>query len=487
MVEKLKQLWDPDPMTSLIVEVDFHQGQLVATTLGTQFKSETRCEIEYPIHPARFFKAFVAAHYLDNKAETERALRILEGLAPPDIHFPPVHETNIVTAFSPVLEEDIKWTGGVKIDRDTSKTAVRKVYALFRNGHLAQYVWPNLPDDLAESLASPLDYLCSKTWYLGTSDSVIAARAYAGTPTLEPNWVPHPEGTKKLRIPYEGYMDHLQHCFEHRDHIDHTTDLRVGYRKRGLVGPRTNSRREILKILKISPKLPIESTLALSSRFREILMGELGDERTPVKYLAGHDPNNSESILREDHLAIVPLIECGAYADGAIAGIALVSPKSEPSGNPQLILDTLNEIQTFLFPSEGMRVAIAISETESNTRIALESSTWDGYSRVWESATPVAVPRLGKNLTLEQVILKMCDQDGLPKPVRVETNDLSFIRGRVPPASAMRWYRRKDGKTYFHCYVRLTWDHEVQGPLGLGAGRYQGYGWFRRARSGGAS
>ena len=465
-------------MGSIVFEVDFYRSQLVANTLGSQSSRETRCEIENPLHPARVYKALAAAHYVSPSPESELALRQLEELNPPRVHFPKVSYSNTVTSYSPI-EEEITFKGHAKIN--FAKTAVPKAYGLFLGDHIAQYVWDGIPDDRVESLASELDQLCSRVWYLGTSDSLIAARVYAGLPTLVPNWIPHKDGKDKLRIPTPGYFKHLQHCYESRAHIDHTTDFRVGYRRQGVVGPRTESKREILAILRISPKLPLEALLTLSARFRAVLMGEVkdsfGDEAIPVEYLAGHTPDGG--MVKRDHLALVPLVETGQYRDGSIAGVALISPK-DVSSQP-LIQSALDKVQTFLFPFDGSRVEITVNRVDMSGNRVLEASTWDEYSTIWASVTPVAVPYLGKNLTLAQSVAKMCEQDGLP-PVTVEVSDLPFVRGHLPPASAIQHYQRKDGRKYLHCYVRLEFDHEVQGPIGLGAGKFQGYGWFRRVR-----
>jgi CRISPR-associated protein Csb2 len=204
------------------------------------------------------------------------------------------------------------------------------------------------------------------------------------------------------------------------------------------------------------------------------------DESGGVPWLvSGHAPDKSP--VKRDHLAIIPLAETGRYQDGSIAGLALVVPNREKT--PDLrqeierLEDALPQIGPFIL-GEITRITPTLVEQPMSRTLA--SSTWDGYSHKWASVTPVAVPHMGGD-SLAEDIARLCAQAGLPS-VTIDVDDRSFFLGEYPPAGLIRQYDK--GGSFRHAYVRLKFEHEVEGPIGLGAGRYQGYGWFRRYTGG---
>lgn len=157
-----------------------------------------------------------------------------------------------------------------------------------------------------------------------------------------------------------------------------------------------------------------------------------------------------------------------------------------------------------------------LTKTDSSEqRRALLSESWTAFpngSEVWASTTPVVLDRFPKTDRAKDregwlnevavIIANSCEQIKLPRPVAVEVDTTSWLRG-VPRAIAKQ--RRLRGHAGSHnvarlgdgfpaypakgtnasrpqVHVRLVFGQKVVGPISIGAGRFFGYGFCKPIR-----
>ena len=148
----------------------------------------------------------------------------------------------------------------------------------------------------------------------------------------------------------------------------------------------------------------------------------------------------------------------------------------------------------------------------SEQRRTLISESWTAFPRgshTWASATPVVLDRFPKTdrakdregwlNEVADTIANSCEQIQLPRPILVEIDTTSWLRG-VPRAIATQ--RRLRGNSGSHAvarlgdgfpaypakgtnasrpqvHVRLVFEQPVVGPVSIGAGRFFGYGFCK--------
>jgi len=72
-----------------------------------------------------------------------------------------------------------------------------------------------------------------------------------------------------------------------------------------------------------------------------------------------------------------------------------------------------------------------------------------------------------------------CERIGLPVPTRIEILGRSLFAG-APEARRFMPYPAQEGATRRVCvHVEILFDRPVEGPILLGAGRFQGLGLLR--------
>jgi CRISPR-associated protein Csb2 len=128
----------------------------------------------------------------------------------------------------------------------------------------------------------------------------------------------------------------------------------------------------------------------------------------------------------------------------------------------------------------------------ASVQSSLRSATWCRQSKVWYSATPVALdrntgdlrsrdPRRLAEATEEavEVIARACERIDLPRPKYVEILPAAPWAG-APKARHYPPYPGDAGRTQrVMTHVRVEFERPVKGPILLGAGRFVGLGLFR--------
>lgn len=250
--------------------------------------------------------------------------------------------------------------------------------------------------------------------------------------------------------------------------------------------------------------LGLQHTLDVCRMLRNAILNH-GGTSAPA-WLTGHETDGRSTKL--PHLAIVPLANVGnhlsanprernleEYADGHLMGLGLVLPADL---DPGMIGDTLGFFlsdafgepcpQTLTLGAKG--VWIVERETRSRAPKGLTPETWSRPSRFWATVTPIVLDRhpkkdRRKELSawrdeVAQMVGRSCEHIGLPRPSVVRVEKHGFLKGvpsSQPNRSGFPLMDHSDGRTQrMQTHAFLEFEHSVQGPVLLGAGRFRGYG-----------
>ncbi|QDU47879.1 type I-G CRISPR-associated protein Csb2 [Gimesia panareensis] len=266
-------------------------------------------------------------------------------------------------------------------------------------------------------------------------------------------------------------------------------------------------------------RLPLDATLQVTQALRRAIMVQCGTQPTP-EWVSGHSEDGKPSKRKDGHLAVIPLPFVGhKHADGHLLGVALALPRSiarhergECIG--PLLLDHQGQPKTVELTLGRLGVWTLSKREWSDPRFSLKPESWTANPRgatTWGSVTPVVLDRFPKSDRLKdrvswneevvETVKRACVRIGLPKPIEVDLDTTSWLRG-VPRATGKRRRLRNgidgnphtdaalgDGFPAFpakgtnasrpQIHVWLRFAQPVVGPVLIGAGRYLGYGLFK--------
>lgn len=195
------------------------------------------------------------------------------------------------------------------------------------------------------------------------------------------------------------------------------------------------------------------------------------------------------------HVAFVPLAYVGsAHADASIQGIAVVLPRTVTREERTLVQTLIAEWES----NRGEQGLLTLAAPElpewrcervlAATKWTTSRATWTRPSKLWRSATPMALDRNPGNLRsgnpavvrrVEQeagrAIAAACSYQGLPEPVRIQFGFTPFVAG-AQRADAFAARSKPTGHARVRLHVQLEFEQRVAGPLMLGANRYFGGG-----------
>jgi len=234
--------------------------------------------------------------------------------------------------------------------------------------------------------------------------------------------------------------------------------------------------------------LDLACTLALTDRWREALASHANDLSPEVQsLLTGHALDGSP--LQTAHVALLPLGFVGhLHATGHLPGLALAFPNEKvmPSDIRRDLLRAAGRVRDLKLGRLG--VWKLTPSTMARPLETLRPATWTAYAggtTQWSTVTPIAYDhhpkakdKAGYLAEVAEMIRAGCERIGLPRPREVIPTAVSAHIG-TPPAHAFPRLRRKDGSERRHSHAILVFDEPVIGPVGVGAGRYRGYGLCR--------
>ena len=342
------------------------------------------------------------------------------------------------------------------------------------------------------------------------------------------------KGAKERKAEIDGQIQGLESELSGtawRPPVRPTMGLWTGYRRadrgpaspevaRGLFDP------DILVLSQVAgPKLPVVSTLAVTKALRETIMGRAAQPLPD--WVSGHGPDGQPLRDGNGHLALVPLPFVGReHADGHLLGVALVFPQSVPRKERgrvlgKLLVDENGRPKTVQLTLGPLGVWEVQKHDWQEQRDALEPRQWTaaggararGGAMTWTSVTPVVLDRFPKanrpdpsqRLAWEdevrQIVRDACSRIGLPEPELIDVDTTSWQLGSPRAVGKRRPLRGRHGPESHadaalgdgfppyppkgtnaprpQVHVWLRFPRPVIGPVILGAGRYQGYGFCK--------
>ncbi len=263
------------------------------------------------------------------------------------------------------------------------------------------------------------------------------------------------------------------------------------------------------------PQLPASAVLAATAVLRKAVMESSG-EQPASHWVSGHQADGAVLLGESGHVAFVPLPFVGPkHGDGSLKGLAIVFPRAWGD-----LKERGRAVGPLLVGSDGRPREVALTlgalgimllhKTDWSERgWSLQSETWTAISEgatVWASATPVVLDRFPKadrtaertkwNAEVAEIVASACERIGLPKPVEVDIDSTSWLRGAPraitkrrrlrghdglhqqssPMGDGYPSYPAKGGVSRPQVHVRVRFGEPVIGPILLGAGRFLGYG-----------
>jgi len=477
----------------LAIEVEYLLGRCVATD------ATDRELAEWPPHPSRLFSALVDAlgdlTEEHERAAAEDALRWLETQRPPEIA---ASLDDQVSRRENAAGRSIKHFVPINDEVADSKNVRRTLLVEMRTRQeryfpavvpedpTVTFAWPTSEPEAAHARA--LENLAKRVPYLGHSSSVVRVTCKSDAPARAIG--PVLFGDRLLRVPGKGRLDRLVGVYAARKRdtlVQPPKGREVPYAKLGRTfvhGPHGATR----VFAWDGPRFGIEDTAWVTQRYRAAFLSFLAKSRgASGEVLSGHTPDGARTF--RPHLAFVPLANIGTtHADGSIKGLAVVIPRDADEDTLRQIDATLPLVRELKFGQRGScRLQPTTVENELDEhpdqdvpfalrfaeRYAPRVATME-----WVSVTPIALgrhPKPEKGLSEEEVLCRDIADLGLPRPVDLRLQDVSFVRGS-PPA---RQFRRGDvhaiqGRLLRHVWIRF--EEPVEGPLIVGAGRYMGFG-----------
>ena len=255
------------------------------------------------------------------------------------------------------------------------------------------------------------------------------------------------------------------------------------------------------------PVISLESTLQLVGAFRKRVHDAYPDRKSP-EWLGGHRADGKPAL--KAHVAVVPLSFVGTtHSDGHLLGLGLAFPRDVPmrtraielkriferlpSGDQVLTLN-LHQFRRLTKDAGNLEIELVREQRLSPPR-TLVAHTWTNRCRVWESVTPIVLDRFPKkdrlkereqwNAEVSAIIAKSCENIGLPQPSAVHVHYNAFVSGKGVPKAKPKGggfppMPIRDGKaSRFQIHARIEFSSFVEGPVILGAGRFNGYGFCR--------
>ena len=367
--------------------------------------------------------------------------------------------------------------------------------------------------DLTEKAHEVLDGLAARLTRLGHSSSLVSCRVVRAVP--DANLLPSLTGTNSLRHVQPGQLAELERRFaSHQGILPRALPyVDVRYTE---AQPRASTAEDkpntagdwlVFEFLHGSRAFPAIRTVEVATALRSTIL-RFADEPIP-EGLSGHTPDGRPT--SEPHVAFLPLPFAGrAHGDGRLLGIALSVPKNVNQATRHSLYRAVGKWERqargrdlkLVFGRQG---EIRLRRLRGRGLATLRRHSWRGPSRHWASVTPIALPRHPGRLrggtssararawlAAETSVRAAVMHVGLPEPSGAQVSLAPFVTGvrathAFPPFCQPGKDRMPVRRQLVH--AAITFDHEVLGPLMLGAGRFVGLGLMypvRRHEAGGA-
>lgn len=481
---------------------------------------------EWPPHPARLFYALVATHHETSPEWAmpleQQALQWLEQQPPPELYASRAWPRGN----SGVRQREQPTTHYVPINDVSGDQEGALPEKRSRKARTFPSVTPETPSvivcyphaELPEALRVPFEDLLKRVSYLGHASSLVNLRMVSQPSDLEPLlhreprvfecWLPDQiRGQALMRVPSPGLLLALETEFARTYPPELPSLVEPPRRSPGPRAPQPSyAPRGVLPAREVRYRVPshdVEAPQPVQSVFRELVLFQvvsapdlyveafhavtrvfrdaaLYHARQPNALLSGHSSGGPP--LERPHVAFLAIPDVGhTHARGKLMGLAAALPRDMTVVERREVLAALAGIEQLTLGRAGIwEVERCIEDPE---RQGLQRETWCRASTEWATVTPIVLDRFPKdNSPLGQdardCVKRACEHIGLPMPVQVELAHHTQILG-VPPTEQFERHSVRNRGELLHVHAYLRFEQPIQGPLLLGAGRYQGYGLCR--------
>ena len=357
-----------------------------------------------------------------------------------------------------------------------------------------------------EAVCGTLDQLLSRVTRLGHPSSLVSCRV-----TMESPAVTHAPGDtgQSLRTVRRGQLAELERQYVRHEGVKPRslpyTDVRYSaatetVQPETTLQPNTAGEWIVFEFAHNSRSFPSTRAVDLATAMRGAVLNYAED---PIpETLSGHRPDGKPTY--DPHVAFLSLPHIGSeYADGRLLGIALSVPRFLGDDARRAVFRAIGRWEQAApqhpYP---LRLTLGSQGVVHMTRlrgpadlVVLRPRVWNRPSLRWVSTTPIALSRHPGSLTggtatarakawelAETLVATACVHVGLPEPLAVEVALNPFIVGAKPvkrfPAFSQNGREGKPVRRQL-VHASLTFEHTVEGPLMLGAGRFMGLGLMR--------
>lgn len=369
------------------------------------------------------------------------------------------------------------------------------------------FVWNEAT--LPEELLPAMTRLLSRLVRLGHSSTLVHGAIAANVASLVPRTTRYcrddENGELVIRWVAAGQVEQLGRAFaQHREVDPRVLPARFIRYREGDARPQPRHDHsifdnEFIVLARIGgPRLPNTSVVGVARQLRSALMSAADQ---PVhEMLSGHQTDGGASDA--PHLAVVPLpVVTGPHPDGALIGVGLLLPRSCDAPARAAVMRAIGGLQRSSAKDGGYEDTISLKLGQAGVlelqqivwgedrRSTLKPWTWTHASTRWASATPVALDRNPGDLhdadparrqksfgEAKASIFEAVQRIGLPPPVEVDVLRSCVLPGTAKPITYPRFPIDVKRQQRVLVHVRLVFARPVQGPVLLGAGRFQGLG-----------
>ena len=451
---------------------------------------------EWPPHPERLFSALAQA-WGDGGCDSEEraALEWLERQDAPWIEADNYGEWVERTAPTVFVPPNDNRGDEIRVLPEHRRRQARVFLAAVPTNTIIRFGWPQASPSKQEREA--LDALVRRVASLGHSSSFVRIALVERGPALEHRlWLPSADGAISLRVPHEGRLARLVQW--HRNHERPGGGAAARY-----IAPRNKDQPEPIKSLFGAAtdwfvfedaggfRPDILGFAQVAKRVRDSVM-TLGPQ-PPPEVLSGHAPNGGATA--RPHLAVVPLANVGwQHATGDLLGFAVVLPRAIEPADRRLVLKALAKFAQIDLGGDahaklnlGGAGVWTLEQIAMPVRSSLKPARYCGTAATWASVTPMLLDRFpdhGDTIEEARLIAAACRNIELPEPVAIEIHKHSAIKGASSAYPARGERNRPDWSfpkgTKFASrprrHVVLHFAENIEGPVILGAGRFQGFG-----------
>ena len=360
------------------------------------------------------------------------------------------------------------------------------------------------PDDVAEAL----DRLLRRVTRLGHPSSLVSCRLIANAPcaTFQLG-----EGDHDMRAVRRGQLTELERQFLRHGGLKPRSLPYTKVRYRAVTESMQQSEKEckpntaghwiVFEFMPGSRSFPATRAVELATAMRAAVF-HYAEDPIPEE-ISGHLPDGRPTAV--PHVAFLPLPYAGfEHADGRLLGLAVSVPDAVSAHARRAVYRAIGNWEQSAGQAghDDLRLTLGVQgvihlrrQRGPATLISLRPAAWSRASCRWVSVTPIALPRhpgrLGRGTgaararawaSAESSVTLACHHVGLPEPMSVEVSQGPLIKGahptrRFPAFSQNGQADRPVRRQLLHASV--TFEHPVEGPLILGAGRFLGLGLMR--------